>query len=218
MTSSKRYGITFLDLDETLFKTFAKIKVMKDGKLLKSLTNKEFNTYKLNEGESFDFSEFDDAELFKETSIPIKKIVDRIKKMIVRIKETKSISRIILLTARGDFVDKEIFLSAFTKQGIDVSNKNIFYIERAGNSHEGSIAERKRKIVLKYLMSGLYTKCRMLDDDLTNLQQFLALENALPQELISEIRKRHSMKANQKPILFYAIHVDEEGNINRIQH
>ena len=38
-------GITFIDIDETIFHTFAKIKVFKDGKLKRELDNQEFNTY-----------------------------------------------------------------------------------------------------------------------------------------------------------------------------
>ena len=32
-------GLTIFDIDETMFKTKAKVKVMKDGKLVKSLEN-----------------------------------------------------------------------------------------------------------------------------------------------------------------------------------
>jgi hypothetical protein len=46
MPDSKRgYGITFIDLDETLFRTYAKVNVVKEGKVIKKLSNKEFNEY-----------------------------------------------------------------------------------------------------------------------------------------------------------------------------
>jgi hypothetical protein len=54
-------GITFIDIDETIFNTFAKIYVIKDGKVIKKLSNQEFNTYDLQDRESFDFREFRDA-------------------------------------------------------------------------------------------------------------------------------------------------------------
>lgn len=38
-------GITFVDLDETLFNTFAKIKVLQGKKVIKTLTNAEYNKY-----------------------------------------------------------------------------------------------------------------------------------------------------------------------------
>jgi hypothetical protein len=43
-------GLTVFDIDDTLFHTFVKIKVMKDGKEVESLTNQEFNVYKLKDG------------------------------------------------------------------------------------------------------------------------------------------------------------------------
>ena len=37
--------LSIFDIDDTLFHTTAKITVMKDGKVLKKLSNQEFNTY-----------------------------------------------------------------------------------------------------------------------------------------------------------------------------
>jgi hypothetical protein len=217
MNKSKNgYGITFIDLDETLFRTFAKINVLKEGKVIRKLSNQDFNAYKLGEGESFEFSEFEDAKLFNETSIPIEKTISRIKRMIQRIKETKSFSRIIVLTARPDFLDKETFLQSFKNQGIDVNDKNVFYIERAGNIKIGTIAEKKRNIVLKYLKTGIYRKCRMIDDDLANLKSFLDLEKNLPEEIIEKTRKEYALRIEEKPITFYALRVDEKGNLERL--
>ncbi|MGV8168946.1 MAG: hypothetical protein ACP5N3_02720 [Candidatus Nanoarchaeia archaeon] len=217
MDSKKGYGITFVDMDETLFKTFAKVKVMKDGKLVKSLLNKEFNTYVLQEGESFDFSEFLDSKLFKETSIPIEKLISRIKKTIQRIKENKSFSRIIVLTARGDFWDKETFLDVFRAQGIDVSDKNIFYIHRLGNTHEKPIAEKKKDAVLKYLSAGIYRRCRMIDDEPENIRKFLELQNDLPEDIKQKIRKEYGLKETEAPIKFYALQVLEDGTLKAIK-
>ena len=63
-------AISFIDIDETTFNTFARIGVMKDGKKVNSLSNQEFNTYDLKPGESFNFDEFTDSELFNKTSKP----------------------------------------------------------------------------------------------------------------------------------------------------
>ena len=38
-------GLTIFDIDETLFHTKAKINVKKDGKIVASLTNVEYNNY-----------------------------------------------------------------------------------------------------------------------------------------------------------------------------
>ena len=59
-------GLTIFDIDDTLFHTTAQIKVMKDGKVVQSLTNQEFNNYKLQPGEEFDFGEFiENKRVFK---------------------------------------------------------------------------------------------------------------------------------------------------------
>lgn len=215
--SGRGYGITFMDLDETLFRTYAKVGVLKEGKTVKKLSNKEFNNYVLKEGESFEFSEFSDAKLFRETSVPIPRTLEMIKEMIQRIKETKSFSRIILLTARPDFVDKEIFLQAFTDNGIDVSNKELFYIDRMGNQKEGSVSDRKRNAILKYLKKGIYRRCRMIDDNMENLNAFLELGRNLPDEINEAVRKNYGLKSNANPIKFYALHINNEGELKILE-
>ena len=45
-----------IDVDETLFKTNASVKVIEEGKVVNSLSNSEFNTYKLKLNQTFDFS------------------------------------------------------------------------------------------------------------------------------------------------------------------
>jgi FMN phosphatase YigB (HAD superfamily) len=54
--------LTIFDIDDTLFHTTAKIKVVKDGEVVRTLTNQEFNNYELQDGEDYDFGEFRNAE------------------------------------------------------------------------------------------------------------------------------------------------------------
>lgn len=196
---SDGFGITFIDLDETLFHTFAKIKVTKFGKVVKELDNQEFNTYELRPGESFDFSAFKDAKFFKETSEPIPKVIERVKKMIRRIRETSSESRIIILTARKDLDDKNTFLEAFRQHGIDVDDRDVVYIERAGNLEVGSVAEKKQQIMLTYLNTGKYRRCRLIDDDEQNLRAF------------HELATMHAGSG----IEFYGLLVQSDGTLKR---
>jgi hypothetical protein len=42
--------LTIFDIDETLFHTYAKVAVVKDGNLVRMLDNQEFNTYKRKKG------------------------------------------------------------------------------------------------------------------------------------------------------------------------
>lgn len=218
MPDSKRgYGITFIDLDETLFRTYAKVNVVKEGEVIKKLSNKEFNEYVLREGESFEFSEFSDAKLFRDTSTPIPRTMNMLKEMILRIKETKSFSRIVILTARPDFYDKELFLKVFTDNGIDVSNKELFYIDRMGNQNEGTVSEKKRNAVIKYLKKGIYRRCRMLDDDLNNLKAFLDIGRNLPEDISVKVRKEYNLGKKDKPIRFYAIHINSDGELTNLE-
>ncbi len=168
--------INFVDIDDTIFKTDTRIRVIdKDGNVKKRLTTEEFDKYVLKPGESYDFSESLDSEIFYKTAKPIKNVLDKINDILNNAKNNK----IIFLTARADMNDKHKFLSVFKKYGIPVDNKNLVYIERAGNLMlEAPIA--KRIIIEKYLSNGNYKKVRLIDDSERNLKEFLKLRNKYP--------------------------------------
>ena len=144
-------GLTIFDIDDTLFHTKAKVYVKKDGKVVQTLSNQEFNTYKLKTGEEFDFGEFRSAKLFQQTSTPIGKMIKRAKAIIK--KAIPRGSKVIMATARADFDDRDTFLDTFKSHGIDVDK---IYIERAGNLELGSSAKNKRYIFHKYLRLHLH--------------------------------------------------------------
>ena len=75
-------GLSIFDIDETLFYSKAKVKVVKDGKVIKSLDNVQFNNYKLGNGEDFDFGEFKSAKIFNQTSTPIGRMIAKAKAII----------------------------------------------------------------------------------------------------------------------------------------
>jgi hypothetical protein len=214
MSASKKNGITFFDIDETLYHTFAKIKVIKDGKVVRELDNQEFNTYKLKPGESYNFDEFKDAKLFTKTSIPIKKTINRVKKMLSSISTKGKHSKIVFLTAREDFDDKRTFLKRFKMDGIDIDK---IYIERAGNMKTGTIAERKKKIIMKYLESGKYLKVRMVDDDMTNLRIFLSIKDEIPESVYEAVRKFYKDDTlGPSDMEFYALLVTDSGKLKLV--
>ena len=163
-------GLTIFDIDETLFQTFAKIKVTKDGKTVRELDNQEFNTYKLKPGEEFDFGEFRNAELFNKTSQPIRKMLAKAK-AILRNASSRG-SKVIIITARADFDDKKKFLDTFRKYGLDIDNVHVV---RAGNLGSGPSAENKKVFFKKYLNTGEYSRIRFFDDDTSNLKAFNSL-------------------------------------------
>lgn len=169
--------ISFFDIDETIFHTYALINVMKNEQIIKKLTNKEFNTYKLQDGESFDFSEFRDSSVFYNTSEPINNVIKLVKRYIDNIKGN---DRVIFLTAREDFKDKNKFLETFRKYGINIDHPNV-YVERSGNlKFIEKVHQRKNFIVRKYLKTKLYTDVKMYDDSHNNLSNFMMLQKSFP--------------------------------------
>jgi FMN phosphatase YigB (HAD superfamily) len=167
--------LTIFDIDETLFHTKAKVAVMKDGKVVRMLDNQEFNTYKLKAGESFDFKEFKSAEVFRKTSTPIVRMVEKAKILVKS--RNNAASRAIIVTARADFDNKEMFLQTFRDHGLPIDQ---MHVERSGNLGISSPAEAKKVVFRKYLNTKNYTKTRLYDDAMSNLKAFLELQEEYP--------------------------------------
>lgn len=186
--------LTIFDIDETLFHTKAKVKVVKDGKVVRSLDNQEFNTYKRKAGEEYDFGEFKSAEVFNKTSTPITRMIEKAK-AIVKAKKNPH-SRAIICTARADFDDKKLFLKTFRDHGLPIDS---MHVERAGNLGIDSSAEAKKIIFRKYINTKNYTKLRLYDDAMSNLKAFLDLKKEYPS------------------MTFEAWYVNPDGSIKRIK-
>lgn len=168
-------ALTVFDIDETLFHTQAKVLVSKNGKIVKELTNQEFNSYVLGPDEKFDFSQFTDARLFHDTSEPIEAMWQHAKKTLDQIGR-RSGSRVIIVTARSDFDDKETFLDTFRKHGLDIDK---IHVHRAGNLNMPSAAAKKI-IISKYLATKKFKLVRLFDDAESNLIAFLSLQDDFP--------------------------------------
>jgi hypothetical protein len=168
-------GLTIWDIDETLFRTTARVHIIKDGKIIKTLGNKQYNTYNLQPGESFDFSEFRDARHFQSTSEPIARAIRKLIAMHKNIKAKGS--KMVVITARSDFDDRDIFLDTFRKQGIDIDD---IHVHRAGNLGAMPSAAAKKIYIKQYLDTGKYTRARLFDDAVSNLQMFKDLANEYP--------------------------------------
>ncbi len=167
--------LTIFDIDETLFHTKAKVRVMKGGKVVRELDNQEFNTYKRKDGETYDFGNFKNAEYFRKTSVPVVKMIEKAK-AIVKAKKNPH-SRAIICTARADFDDKEEFLQTFRDHGLPIDQ---MHVERAGNLGIDSSAEAKKVVFRKYLNTKNYVKLRLYDDAMSNLHAFLDLKDEYP--------------------------------------
>jgi len=167
--------LTIFDIDETLFHTKAKVGVVKDGKVIRKLDNQEFNTYERKPGETYDFGEFRSAEVFRRTSVPVVRMIEKAK-AVVKAKNNPH-SRAIICTARADFDDKHMFLQTFRDHGIPIDD---MHVERAGNLGLDSSAEAKKVIFRRYINTKNYTKLRLYDDAMSNLTAFLDLEDEYP--------------------------------------
>jgi FMN phosphatase YigB (HAD superfamily) len=170
---TKTGSLTIFDIDDTLFHTTAQIAVMKDGKVIRKLTNNEFNNYTLKAGEDFDFSEFRDAHKFYHESKPIQRMLAKAKAILANSVKNPN-SKVVIITARANFDDKDKFLATFRKYGFDIDKVRV---ERAGNI-EGEIipAFKKAIIIRNYLNTKQYSKVRLFDDSMSNLKEFLRLK------------------------------------------
>jgi len=187
-------GLTIFDIDETMFITKAKVKVVKNGKVIKKLDNQEFNTYKKKAGEEYDFGEFKNAEVFNKTSTPIARMINKVKTILKN--ATKARSKVIIVTARPNFDNKKLFLDTFRKQGIDIDK---IYVERAGNLGSRPAAKNKEVIFRKYLDQKIYKRIRLFDDAMSNLKVFLSLQKDYPD------------------VSFEALHAKPNGSVSKVR-
>jgi FMN phosphatase YigB (HAD superfamily) len=172
--SQPKKSLVIFDIDDTLLHTTAKIKVVRDGHVVRELTNQQFNNYELQPGEEFDFGEFRDAEKFNRESKPIEPMVHKLKTLL----NHSANSEVIMLTARADFDNKDLFLKTFKDLGIDMSR---VHVHRAGNLPGDAIpAEKKAVYVRRYADTGRYDHIRLYDDSRSNLSVFKELKNEYP--------------------------------------
>jgi hypothetical protein len=233
LSSNYGKGITFIDIDETIFRTFAMIYVLdkETGQIKRKLTNQEFNTYKIQDNEEFDFHEFRSAEIFSKTSLPVDKTINRIKRMMKNIDHRGS--KVILLTARADFDDKETFLQTFRRYGLSIDN---MYVERVGNFEVNpdiyrhiikksgmpkSIAEQKEKVIFDYIKSGQFRRVRLIDDDMKNVRTFMKFGKEFSKkhpEIIEKIKQINNISDNEDfPVIqFFGLLVQENGSLKLI--
>ena len=177
--------LVIFDIDDTLVHTQTKVNVIKDGQITRELNSHEFTHYKLQPGEQFDFENFRNAHDFFHNSKPIIPMMNQLKQDIA------TGNKVVMVTARADFDDRELFLDTFRKYGVDMGKVHVY---RAGNMTQKVQTEEKKKIIIRDLLNkGRYTKAIMYDDAEPNLQSFVELKQEYPQTK------------------FYAWHVSLEG-------
>ena len=99
--------LVIFDIDDTLVHTQTKVHVIKNGQVVQSLNSHDFTHYKLQPGEEFDFGDFRNAKEFFEKSKPIIPMIDQLKH------DIHTGNKVVMVTARADFDDRELFLDLF---------------------------------------------------------------------------------------------------------
>jgi hypothetical protein len=169
-------GLHVFDVDDTLFHTTAKVRVMKGDNVVQSLSNSEYNTHNLPDGHRYDYTEFRSAEKFDTESVPNQRMLEKMRRLHDHAKENGG--RVIINTARADFDDKDRFLDAFRKQNVDIDNIHVY---RAGNMKgDGTVAQKKTAIIRDQLAKGDYNHVSLHDDSEENLNHFLSLKDEFP--------------------------------------
>jgi hypothetical protein len=191
----KKGVLHVFDIDDTMFHTTARVRVRNAaGKIIRYLSNSQFNHYKLKAGEKFDFKEFKNAKKFKDESKPIHPIINKVKRIQGNINKHPN-SRVIINTARADFDDKHTFLDTFRKHDIDIDK---IHVHRAGNIPGDDLpANKKVKIIKQYIDKHSHKKVVMYDDSKTNLQALI------------------NMKREYPDVKFIAFHVGPDGTMTR---
>jgi FMN phosphatase YigB (HAD superfamily) len=177
--------LVIFDIDDTLVHTQTKVHVIKDGVVTHSLNSHDFTHYKLKPGEEFDFGDFRNAREFFDNAKPIIPMIDLLKR------DINTGNKVVMVTARADFNDRELFLDTFRKYGVNMDKVHVY---RAGNMTDKISTEDRKKIIINRLLDKEhYSKAIMYDDAVPNLNTFLSLKKEHPDTK------------------FYAWHVDLDG-------
>jgi 8-oxo-dGTP pyrophosphatase MutT (NUDIX family) len=177
--------LVIFDIDDTLVNTDTKVGVVRDGRVVRQLNSHDFTHYQLRPGESFDFGAFRDAREFFDNAKPIAPMIAQLKHDIA------TGNKVIMVTARADFDDRDVFLDTFKKYGVDMDRVHVY---RAGNIGLKVPTEEKKKMIIRRVMGqDHYDKVIMYDDAEPNLQAFMSLAPEYPWSR------------------FYAWHVDRGG-------
>jgi hypothetical protein len=169
-------ALTIFDIDDTLFRTDANVYLKDNSGNKRKLSSKEFNKHTLQDGEQYDFDEFKDAKRFNKTSKPIQNIWKTAQNTLENIGKRPG-SRVVIVTARGDLDDKDLFLDTFRQHGLDMDKVHVY---RAGNIKHGSSADKKKIVIRNLLESSDFTEVRLFDDYEENLEEFLKLSEEFP--------------------------------------
>lgn len=168
-------SLNCFDIDDTLMHTQNVIHVVdQEGKILHKLNSAQFAQYTFKPGEKIDYADLRNAQSFAASAKPNKAVFNTAKRMMDKF--TSQHQRFIIVTARADFDDKDVFLNTFRKYGFDIDRTHVY---RAGNINLPT-AEAKKLIIRRELMKHPYKTVRLFDDASKNLDAFLELKDEFP--------------------------------------
>lgn len=156
----KKDRLIIFDLDDTLVKTDAKVKILhhKTRKVIKELTPSQFNQFEKKSGHILDFDDFDDPELLRQGEL----IHSIFKKLKYYYNSGVPVS---IVTARSS---SEIVRDFFLSHGIDIHPDLVIAINDPDLTLTGNIAERKKSAIQNLIDAG-YTNLIFFDDNEDNL-------------------------------------------------
>ncbi len=151
------------DLDETLVKTSAKVRVLKNGRTIRTLTPEEFNYYVKAPDEDLDLSEFKDPRIIYQAR-PYK-MWPALQNISTAIKQGRSSSAIFILTARSSVMKPAIW-TFFQRRGIDIPEENIYTI--GDDKGKINISEEKKNVLRR--IGEAYDDITFFDDNPENIR------------------------------------------------
>lgn len=152
--------ICIFDLDDTLVKTDAKIKVYQKetGDLLQSMTPEEFNGYVNLNGHVLDFEDFNDLQILLSGKL--------IEKNVKILKECAREHPIGMITARSHLMS---VLEFIYEKELPIEEDLVFVVNDENSGFSGNVAERKKQAFIKLIERG-YDDFIYYDDNLDNLR------------------------------------------------
>lgn len=168
--------LTLIDVDFTLFQTFAKVLVVANGEVRKSLSSIEYNTYVKAADETYDYCEFKSAEVFRKTSIPIPTMIAEANRLAADVQHEKD--KFVIITARGSFDSFETFKATFEDHNINVAKAHFTF---SGDLFIQLTWKAKQTASRIHLYQNKYALARMYDDSMDNLNGFLDLQRDVPE-------------------------------------
>jgi len=153
--------IVIFDLDDTLIKSKAKIKLINKttGKTVKELTPNQFNSFFDNKKYLIDYSEFEDPYILSKSTL-IESTFSEMKRAI-----SKGI-RVAILTARNSTLLVKGFVDSI---GIDIPIEWVIAVNDPDFIHTGSVPLRKQKAIKDIAGLG-YNDITFYDDNDDNIR------------------------------------------------